>query len=60
MTRAQIQEKINMSEAETFDQLRMEISTWLDEGDLSREELPHEFIKERILNDLKSYEGVPE
>lgn len=49
-----------MSEAETFDQLRMEISTWLDEGDLSREELPHEFIKERILNDLKSYEGVPE
>lgn len=58
MTREEIQTKINsLASNLTAAQMRSQMSTWLDQTDLSVGTLTHEFIRDHILDDLNSYEG---
>lgn len=38
--------------------IKSQLSKWLDEFDLSEDNLTHDFIKDHILDDLNSYQGV--
>lgn len=61
MTRAEIQDQINTIRQDNninLVDLKPQISSWLDEGDLSTGNLSHAFIRDHILEDLVSYEGV--
>lgn len=63
MNREQIQTQIDLILEEypdvTLIELKEALGLWLDDFDLSYEGLEQEFVRNRILDDLASYKGVP-
>lgn len=64
LTRAEIQNQIDIFKKGHPDlnlyELKVLMKDWLDQTDLSMDNLSHEFMRDRILDDLNSYEGVKE
>ena len=61
MTRQEVQDKIDLLRGNTTIKLEVLtplISTWLDGYTLGYEGMSQEFVKQRILEDLQTYEGV--
>lgn len=62
MSRAELQTKITQLIADNpnidVEGIRALVRTHLDSLDLKRDSLSHEFIRDRIMNDLNTYEGL--
>lgn len=61
MTRSDLQEKINNIRGDNLIKLvdlTPQMKTWLDTKNLAQDDLSHEFIRDHILDDLNSYEGI--
>lgn len=64
MTRTDLQTKISQliedNPDETKEGIKLLVKEYLDSMDLSKDSLTHEFMRDHILEDLNSYEGLEE
>jgi len=62
LKRSEIQDKIDdlkkIYPDATLDFLKEQLNGWLDTFELGLDNLTHDFIKGRILEDIQNYEGV--